>query len=224
VTLYPSIPHLPGSRTAGDHAIGDAEARRCTEAEKPGDVVIVEEKLDGSCVAIVRDQGKLHARGRDGSDAAASPNEGRRLFARWVAENTARLLPMLEDGEHIAGEWLALVHGIRYALPHGPFVVLDLFQNGERRAPRTLTRERAARATLPMPGVVQEGHAIAVGEAMRKLGRGFSGAIDPPEGIVYRVERNKAFAFACKWVRHDKIDGALLPEKTGKDALWNWRP
>jgi len=145
------------------------------------------------------------------------------MFARWVAEFEERLAKMLEPGETIVGEWLALVHGTRYALPHEPFVVLDLFAAGKRSL-RSTTRERAVCAVLPMPGLVHEGGPIAVSDAMAKLGRGFAGAIDPPEGLVYRVERAGACAFVTKWVRLDKIDGALLPEKTGADALWNWRP
>lgn len=220
--LYPSIAHLPGSRTAGDHTISPAEAARCTVTAKPGDVVIVEEKLDGSCVAVRREGDAIVAYGREGKRAADSPNVARQMFARWAEANADRFLEALEDGDVLAGEWLALVHGIRYALPHEPFVVLDLFI-AKTRAPRSITRERAKKGGFTMPGLVHEGGPIKPEVAMKKLGKGFSGAIDPPEGVVYRVERAGICAFVTKWVRHDKVDGSLLPENTGKGALWNWR-
>lgn len=221
--LYPSIPHLPGSRTASDRTIAPAEAARCTGLAKSGDVVIVEEKLDGSCVAVRRAGDALEMLGREGRPAAESPNEGRQMFARWAEANADRFREALGDGETLVGEWLALVHGIRYTLPHEPFVVLDLFSD-KARALRSVTRERAKRAAFAMPGLVHEGGPVAIADAALKLGRGFSGAIDPPEGLVYRVECAGACALVAKWVRHDKVDGALLPEHTGAPALWNWRP
>ena len=51
------------------------------------------------------------------------------MFAAWVEANAARFRDVLVDGERIAGEWLALAHGIRYELPHEPFVVFDVLWN-----------------------------------------------------------------------------------------------
>jgi hypothetical protein len=28
----------------------------------------------------------------------------------------------------------------------------------------------------------------------------------------------------AKYVRTDKLDGVLLPENSGQDAIWNWKP
>ncbi|KKL70160.1 hypothetical protein LCGC14_2107750, partial [marine sediment metagenome] len=30
--------------------------------------------------------------------------------------------------------------------------------------------------------------------------------------------------FLAKWVRPDKEDGIYLPEISGGEAVWNWRP
>ena len=38
------------------------------------------------------------------------------------------------------------------------------------------------------------------------------------EGGATRVD------FLAKYVRSDKVDGCLLPENTGRPAVWNWRP
>ncbi|HEX4511925.1 MAG TPA: RNA ligase family protein [Polyangiaceae bacterium] len=221
--LYPSIPHLPGSRAASDRVLQPAQARRFIDAAYVStDVVIVEEKLDGSCVLAAREGDAIVAYGRDGGLAAASLNEGRRMFAAWVEANAARFREVLGDGERIAGEWLALAHGIRYELPHQPFVVFDVFCK-DQRASREDVRERAKRGKLTMAGLVHEGGPIAIEDAVKRLGRGFSGAREMPEGVVYRIERTGRVIDVAKWVRGDKVDGELLPEKTGREAVWNWR-
>jgi hypothetical protein len=48
-------------------------------------------------------------------------------------------------------------------------------------------------------------------------------AIDPIEGVVYRVERMDAVDFLAKYVRPEKRDGIYLPEISGRAAVWNWR-
>jgi len=222
--LYPSIPHLPGSRAASDRVLQPAQARRFIDASFVSkDVVIVEEKLDGSCVVVAREDDEIVAYGREGGVAELSPNEGRRMFAAWVEANAARFREVLIDGERIAGEWLALAHGIRYELPHEPFVVFDVFCK-DQRASREEVRWRCKRAKLTMAGLVHEGGPIAIEEAVKKLGRGFSGAQEAPEGVVYRIERKGRVIDVAKWVRPDKVDGELLPENTGREAVWNWRP
>lgn len=45
------------------------------------------------------------------------------------------------------------------------------------------------------------------------------GAVDPVEGVVFRVEHNKKVDFLAKYIRPDKVDGIYLD----KD-IWNWRP
>lgn len=54
---YTSIGHLPNSRLgSGDHSVMDGQARICTGRHaRPDDRVYVTEKLDGSCVAVYRD-------------------------------------------------------------------------------------------------------------------------------------------------------------------------
>ena len=64
-------------------------------------------------------------------------------------------------------------------------------------------------------------------------GRELEAVVDPPqefwsreapEGVVYRIERKGRVIDVAKWVRPDKVDGELLPENTGREAVWNWRP
>ena len=58
---YGSIPHLPGSRTGpSDRTIELGQARICLERTRDRhDLVIVLEKLDGSCVAVANLDGQI---------------------------------------------------------------------------------------------------------------------------------------------------------------------
>ena len=221
--LYGKIPHLPGSRLGPADRTADADlAARCAGAGRSGDRVIVSEKLDGSCVAIVRGAGGLAAYGRDGLPCAASRNDGRRAFAAWVAAREAAWREALAPGERLVCEWLALAHGTRYALPHGPAVAIDGFGAGGARWPLDEVRRRAAAMGLPVARVLHDGGALAVPEALARLGEhGHHGALDAAEGVVYRVERGGKVIGLAKHVRAGKIDGRYLADKTGGDHVWN---
>jgi hypothetical protein len=221
--LYGKIPHLPGSRTGpSDRHVDDALAARCTVREHPGDTVLVQEKLDGSCVAIVREGGALVAYGREGRPCASARNDGRRAFAAWVAEHAGRFGGVLAEGERLVGEWLAVAHGTRYALPHGPFVAFDLFAAEGARASFDTLAARAAAAGLALPHLVHRGGALGVDAALERLGvHGFHGAVDPAEGLVWRVERSAAVVAVAKYVRPGKRDGCYLADHTGQPPVAN---
>jgi hypothetical protein len=154
------------------------------------------------------------------------------MFAAWLDANRARFDGVLAEGEVLAGEWLALVHGTRYALHHEPFVAFDLLGPDRARAPRDELAARVARAAVILPAVLHRGGPLAIQEAEARLGpHGRHGALDPAEGVVYRVEtaptdegEGRRVVVVAKWVRPGKIDGAYLPENTGKEALYHWRP
>jgi hypothetical protein len=224
--LYARIPHLPGSRPGpNDRVHSLATADRFTVSAPPGAQVVVEEKLDGSCVAICRENGHIVARGRDGSEAAMSPNEGRRMFAAYVDRHRELFSELLLDGDVLVGEWLALAHGVRYRLRHEPFVVLDLFCASSGGAmPRAVVDSFASDAGLARPAILHIGSAIPVDAALAELGQfGKHGAVDAAEGVVYRLEAPGSPIQMAKGVRAEKIDGSLLPEATGKPAEWNWK-
>lgn len=225
--LYGKIPHLPGSRLGRADRTADAElAARCVGAgagaARSGDRVIVSEKLDGSCVAIVGEGDGLGAYGREGGPCAASRNAGRRAFAAWVEARAAAWRGALGDGERLVCEWLALAHGTRYALPHGPAVAIDGFGADGARWPLDEVRRRAAAIGLPIAHVLSDGGAVPAAEVLARLGeRGHHGALDPAEGVVYRLERGGRVLGLAKHVRAGKVDGAYLADKTGGDHVWN---
>jgi hypothetical protein len=187
---------------------------------RPGEEVLVQEKLDGSCVAIAKVRGEVLALGREGFRATESQNPGRLRFAAWVVEHTSRLSALLEEGEWIVGEWLALVHSTHYRLEHEPFVAFDLFHDGAQATFDTL-RGRVSGA-LALPHLVHRGSPLAVDAAMEALGaHGQHGAIERVEGAVWRIEKAGTVVSMAKFVRKDKVDGAFLPENSGKPAEWN---
>ena len=61
-------------------------------------------------------------------------------------------------------------------------------------------------------------------DALNRLDPKYHGAIDKPEGLVYRLEREGKLLFRAKYVHLEKIDGCFLTENTGKPELWNWQP
>jgi hypothetical protein len=222
---YGSIPHLPGSRLGpGDHHVHEGQGIICCERVRDKrDVVIVTEKLDGSNVGVARIGDDIVALGRAGWLAQSSPYEQHQLFAAWVRRYEDLFRLTLEPGERIVGEWLAQAHGTRYKLWNDPFIAFDLME-GETHLPFLVMQNRCWRFALAAK-IHQASEACSIERALGELGEhGFHGALDPVEGAVWRVERDGVFEFMAKYVRPDKKDGAYLPEVSGGDPVWNWRP
>lgn len=231
---YGSIGHLPGSRMGpADHACHEGQELICTsKVRDKHDLIIVQEKLDGSNVGVLKLDGKIMALTRAGYLAHTSPYEQHHKFSDWVATNVSRFDRLLEDGERVAGEWLLQAHGTRYKLHHEPFVAFDLMRGMQRR-PCAEVRERVGDLFV-LPHVIHTGGPLSIADAMAKLGEfGYHGALDPVEGAMWRVERNELIDkkrggerawkvdFLAKFVRHDKADGAFLPSQTNGEPIYN---
>ena len=94
----------------------------------------------------------------------------------------------------------------------------------KQRAPLDELTARVATSGLTMPAVIHRGGPITIDAACTLLGEhGKHGALDPPEGLVYRVERlrDARVTVVAKWVRSDKVDGAYLPENSGLEARYH---
>ena len=225
---YGSIPHLPNSRMGpGDHHCSPGQARIATErARDRHDVVIVQEKLDGSNVGIAKLNGQIIPLTRAGYHANTSPYEQHHLFAGWVTKRWALFDALLVEGERICGEWLAQAHGTRYDLnKYGqqPFAAFDIMR-GMDRALFAEVSERTNQFGLEMPHALEIGPPMAVDAALAALNTyGYHGALDAVEGAVWRVERKGVVDFLVKYVRPDKKDGCYLESITGEPATWNWR-
>ena len=225
IKAYGHIPHLPGSRMGpSDHHCHEGQRIIATgKARDRHDRITVTEKVDGSCVAVARIGGVLVPLGRAGYPAISSPYLQHRMFNDWAFEHQDQFLALLQDGERVVGEWLAQAHGTRYALSHDPFVAFDLIDGGGR-LPITIAYDRFMAAGFVHPHLIHDDGPLAVDMAMAMLKESFHGALDPVEGVVWRVERKGKFDFLAKWVRPDKVDRKYLPEISGQPEVWNWRP
>jgi len=73
-----------------------------------------------------------------------------------------------------------------------------------------LRRHGTDKWPCPLVPRIHVGPAISVESALSILGMGFYGAIDKPEGVVYRCERNGKVEFVAKFVRPDFVPGRYL--------------
>jgi len=223
---YGSIPHLPNSRIGpGDHKCHEGQERIATiKSRNKHDVIIVQEKLDGSNVAVALKDGIILPLSRAGYLANTSPYRQHLMFWNWVYENEERFRNVLNEGEQISGEWLAQAHGTRYELKHEPFVVFDIFDENRKRYAWNIVLEKLS-TNFVIPHCIQynRGNPMSVDDAMLLLGKyGYHGALDEIEGAVWRIENKGKFDFMVKYVRPNKVDGIYL-EIMGDEIYWNWK-
>lgn len=222
---YGSIPHLPGSRRGpGDKGLTEHQASILTDrARDKHDVITVQEKLDGSCVAVAKIHGVITALIRAGYPACGSNYKQHHYFADWVSCQAPRFFALLQDGERCVGEWLMQAHGTKYSLPHEPFVVFDLMCEHDRKLSSEV-KTRCEVQGFVTPRVIHIGSPIGIDAVVKMLEPSGHGAVDPVEGAVWRVERNGAVDFLGKYVRPDKVDGFYLENLSGKAPTYNWQP
>lgn len=223
---YGSIGHLPRSRTGpGDHSVHEGQTAICLQTPRDWrDVIVVQEKLDGSNVGVAKvGERQIVPLGRAGYRAETSPYRQHHLFAKWVMRpsNWARFDAMLCVGERVVGEWLIQAHGTRYELHHEPFVIFDVMEEHER-----LPYMRVLRRVIPhgfvTPRLISYGPPVSVDYVLKQLRVSGHGAVDPVEGAVWRVERDGSVDFLAKYVRPEKEDGIYLPGIGDYDEeVWN---
>jgi hypothetical protein len=231
IKAYGSIPHLPGSRLGKtDKYCHAGQAKICTKNLRDrNDTIYIQEKLDGSCVAVACLLGEIVPLTRAGYLAISSPYEQHHLFHNWAWKNRDRFLEVLKEGERLCGEWLCQAHSTKYHLRYEPFVVFDLMF-GHQRVPQTELANRASIGCFTLPSLIEtrpldiEIVCQIIDSRLYRNRPSSHGAIDPIEGAVWRVERKGRVDFLAKWVRQDKEPGCYLPEISGKPAVWNWRP
>ena len=221
---YGSIPHLSSSKLGpGDYHCHEGQERIATvKARDKHDIIIVQEKLDGGNVGICKVEGKILAITRAGYMATTSPFETHLIFDEWVKANEKRFDELLTEGERVCGEWLYHAVGTRYNLPHEPFVGFDLMVADQRKSYFEV-KERLEKLGFILPNTIHVGSPISVADALNLLGTGVHGAIDPVEGLIYRIERRGEVDFLVKYVRPGKENGIYFPEISGGELTVNGR-
>ncbi len=219
---YGHIPHLPGSRVGpADHRCNDGQAAMCcVKPVRNGDHVVVQEKLDGSCVAVARIGDDIVPLIRAGLPAHGSFRSMHHLFAGWALHHADRFRAVLQPGQRLVGEWLSVAHGTRYALPHEPFVVFDLMSDDKRIATALELRALVHPLGFVTPRVLHEGTPISIPDVLTILDPSGHGALEETEGAVWRVERDGGTVLLAKYVRPSKLDGKYFAE----GIVWNTWP
>lgn len=224
---YGSIGHLPNSRLGtGEHHVHEGQAKICTvEARSKWDLIIVQEKLDGSNVGIAKIDGNILALNRAGYLAETSPFIQHHYFAKWVEQNKDRFDALLNERERACGEWLMQAHGSKYRLWHEPFVLFDIFTDDNQRLCNFQINERndTGKSCFIRPHTVSIGSPITVEDALKNIGpNGHHGCEDELEGLIYRVEnlKTRTVDFLAKYVRPEKEDGKYLESVCGQ-FHWN---
>lgn len=224
---YGSIAHLPGSGMEhSDKKLEHGQVAILTSKPRDSkDTIVVQEKLDGSCVAVYKQNGIIIPATRAGYPANSSPYKQHHMFSLWVYDNIDRFEGLLKEGERVVGEWMAQAHGTIYHLPHEPFVVFDLFINKER-IPYLELLHRGMHYDFITPKLISYGQPIGIDVVMKKVKVSGHGAINPVEGAVWRCERDGKVDFLGKFVRPDKVNGKYLPEINPeyKEPIWNTYP
>lgn len=209
---YTSIPHLPGSnKSVGDYEIELGQAKILTEKARDRlDWIIVQEKLDGTNVSVAKVAGKIVPLIRAGYRAVDSEWPMHHEFHEWVMSREFHRV--IDDGERICGEWLKTPHGTLYNLENRcPFAAFDLMKETTRATWDTVRRRHTVdKWPCALVPTIHSGPPIKVGAAMALMGSGFYGAVEQPEGIVYRCERNQRVEFIAKYVRPGFVPGRYL--------------
>ena len=222
---YGSIGHFPTSRLGeGEHKITDGQYKICTEKPRDRhDIIIVQEKLDGSNVGICKLNGQILAITRAGYLADTSPYEMHHMFSTWLKNNKNRF-DFLNDRERACGEWLVQAHGTKYDLPHEPFVIFDLMLEEKRLNYLEFIR-RSSKGYFVYPKLISYGKPVELDWVLKRLEPSGHGALEKVEGAVWRVERKGEVDFLAKYVRPDKVDGSyLIKDEVKLEPTWNtWK-
>jgi hypothetical protein len=221
---YHSIPHMPGSRVGpADRHINDGQYQRYMQIKDYRERIAVTEKLDGTCVGVVKTENGLVAIQRNGHPCSESPYEMHHRFAVYVKYRKVKFATILgEIGDRIMGEWVAQAHGIIYDQLPDLFFAFDAKLGGVWVDTMTLRDQCSAVGLFAvglfvvplihygMPLEPQYWEKLTRRSAFRSKG--------PAEGLVFRRELDSKRIDIAKWVRSDHVPGRYLPDVDGSES------
>lgn len=194
---FPRTPHLPGSRGGDDDIVLEhSEAIDILREE-----VVVEEKLDGSNLAISWVDGHLVARNRrkflHKGNLPKNPS-GKQFLPMWNYMDRHRQGLRSLEGMAVYGEWLWMAHGIHYSRLPSYFIAFDLFDPGRGFLPFEESRQRLQEAGFETPPLIHLGKIDSYEQIVHWSNDISSYAFSPMEGLYFRMD-NRRF----KYVREE---------------------
>lgn len=221
---YNKIGHLSKSRLGkGDHFIDKkAEETFLKQVLDNQTLVIVQEKMDGSNVCVVKHNGDLIALGRSGYKCSDSNLEQHRYFDKFVKRYKERFSSILpNEGDRIVGEWCLQAHGTKYPFTKEEelFYPFDIFLQKTHRLSFIDFFMLVSSVDFRSPKVLHLGGSCSINRGMKLLKKEISLKAHEydPEGLIYRIEKAGAFQNIAKYVCHHKEDGKYFKDGT----IWN---
>src|SRR3712207_2549465 len=106
IKCYGSIPHHSQSRLGPNdyHCEKGQEIIATEKARDKHDIIIVQEKVDGSNCSIAKVNGEILALTRAGYLASTSPYAQHHKFTEWVEPRKKMFSELLQEKERIVGE------------------------------------------------------------------------------------------------------------------------
>lgn len=209
---YHSIPHMPGSRVGeADRHINDGQYQRYLRIKNYREFIAVTEKLDGTCVGVVKTENGLVAIQRNGYPCSESPYEMHHRFVEYVKDHEVNFkLILSEIGDRIMGEWVAQAHGIIYDQLPDFFFAFDAKLSGVWIDTLSL-RERCWWGLIATVPLIHYGMPLEPQYWEKLTRRSAFCSNKPAEGLVFRRELDGKRIDIAKWVRNDHVPGRYLP-------------
>jgi len=224
VVKFPRTHHLVdlGAATRDDLRVDDASKWLC--AERGGEVVVIEEKIDGANMGlrIAEDGEKLEVQNRSHHVAAASHPQWKKLGSFVDVHTAALRRKCLRDRNLILyGEWVYARHSVGYNLLPAYFIAFDLrcLLTGEFVARSELETALAGTGVNLTPLLMRRslgggGNGVSLERDVMPLVKrpsSFSAAAGAEpvaaEGVYVRVERSGLLHRRAKIVRVDFVAG-----------------
>ena len=242
IIKYPRTPHLAGSRLQA----GDEDLSQIAFSSLTGQVIAVEEKIDGANSAISFSGGELRLQSRGHYLTGGHRERHYEPLKIWAAANRSMLYDLLGNRYRMYGEWMYAKHKIYYDnLPHYfiEFDILDkesgkfldtpsrgalLSGSGIVSVPLlyrgSYTSEKKILGLISCSAYITEGHRENLRLTAESLGLDSLEILSETdssglaEGLYIKVEEDGYVRERMKYVRHGFVQGRV------SDTPWHSRP
>lgn len=196
---YPKTYHLAGSKGIEDTDSVPFSAILNTK-------LVIEEKVDGSCVGIAFDQGKPIIKHRN-QDVRGEQWD---LLKAWVSEHEEELYDKLEERYIMYGEWLYARHTISYDCLPSYFLEYDIFDTLSGKFLSTPNRKLLLANTSVTSVKVLATECFRIPQDIVKLfGQSNYRLNGPMEGLYLKLEDSEKVVSRYKYIDKGFLDQIL---------------